>query len=370
MIKFLIEKEFKQIFRNPFLPRMIVMFPLAVMLIFPWAVNMDVKDIRISVVDNDQTTYSKRLVEKIRQSKYFILTDISAIHPQGLHAIEQGKADIILDIAPDFEKNMQTAGTSKMLISANAVNGMKGGLGSSYLNMVLQNFSNEIRSENLQTSQTATLPLIEIIPQNRFNPYLDYKTFIVPALVVMLLTMVCGFLPALNIVTEKETGTIEQINVTPVPKLTFILSKLIPYWIIGFVILSIALTLAALVYGIFPAGNLLVVYMFAALYILVVSGFGLVISNYSDTLQQAMFLMFFFMLILILISGLYTPINSMPGWAQHIAAINPLKYLMIVMRGVYLKGTGLSSLYSPLLTLLGFAIFSNAWAVWSYRKSR
>jgi ABC-2 type transport system permease protein len=176
-------------------------------------------------------------------------------------------------------------------------------------------------------------------------------------------------LPALNIVSEKEIGTIEHINVTPVTKFTFILAKLIPFWILGVIVLTLCMTVAALVYGLFPAGNLFTIYGFAIIYILVVSGFGLVISNYSNTMQQAMFVIFFFVMVFILMSGLFTPVASMPQWAQTITIFNPLKYLMEVMRSVYLKGSGFGEMLSQFFALCAFAIVANTWAVASYRKS-
>ncbi len=159
----------------------------------------------------------------------------------------------------------------------------------------------------------------------------------IPALMVMMLTILSGFLPALNIVGEKECGTMEQINVTPVGKFQFIISKLIPYWIIGFLVISYTMILAWLIYGLTPAGSVLTIFLFASIYIIVISGFGLIVSNFSATMQQAIFVMFFFMMIFILLSGLFTPISSMPQWAQYITYINPLRYFIEVMRMVNLK---------------------------------
>ncbi|MBF0576239.1 ABC transporter permease [Dysgonomonas sp. GY617] len=369
MIKFLLEKEFKQILRNSFLPRMIIAMPLMMMLVFPWAANQEIKNLRLSVVDNDHSTYSERLIQKIASSGYFNLTDVSVSNNEAMRSIERDWADIILEIQPDFERNLIKEGTANVMILANAVNGMKGGLGTSYLSVILQDYAVEIRNEWKQAPEMAILPVINIVPQNRFNPHLDYKVFMVPAIMVTMLTLLCGFLPALNIVGEKEIGTIEQMNVTPVNKLTFILAKLIPYWIVGFLALSLCLTLAATVYGLIPVGRLTTLYLFASLYILVVSGFGLVVSNYSNTMQQAMFVMFFFIMIFILMSGLFTPISSMPQWAQNITAFNPLKYFIQVMRMVYLKGSGIADLTTQMVALCCFALFFNGWAVLSYRKS-
>ena len=149
----------------------------------------------------------------------------------------------------------------------------------------------------------------------------------------------------------------------------FVLAKLIPYWVIGFIVLGLCMILAALVYGINPAGSLLTIFLFATIYILVVSGFGLIISNYSDTIQQAMFVMFFFIMIFILMSGLFTPVASMPQWAQVITIFNPLKYFMQVMRLVYLKGCAFVELIPQFLALCTFAVALNVWAVLSYKKS-
>lgn len=366
MIKYLIEKEFKQIRRNPFLPKLIMIFPCMVMLVFPWVANLEVKNINLSIVDSDCTTYSENLVQKIASSGYFHIADNSDTYSEAIESVEKGESDIILEIGSGFENDLVKEGSTKVMISANSVNGTKGGLGSSYLSQIIFDYASEIRSDILATSNM-NMP-VTVIPQYWFNSHLSYKSFIIPALMVILLSILCGFLPALNIVSEKEIGTIEQINVTPVSKLTFILSKLIPNWIIGFVVLTVCFILAALVYGLEPVGSLATIYFFAMLFVLTYSGIGLLISNYSSTMQQAMFVMFFFSIVFILMSGIFTPVNSMPQWAQAITVINPLKYLIQVMRMVYLKGSTFSSLSTQFYALLSFAVGINTWAVLSYRK--
>jgi len=365
MIKYLLEKEFKQIFRNAFIPKLILAMPVMMMLVLPWAANQEIKNVKLSVVDNNHSVASERLINKIVASGYFRLTDVSTSYNEAMQSVDQGKSDIILEIPPAFEKDLYRSGFANVMLSANAVNGMKGGLGSAYLSGIINDFAGEISAEQGNNFQFSIFNF-----QFRFNPTLDYKVFMIPALFVMLLTLLTGFLPALNIVGEKELGTTEQLNVTPMNKGIFILAKLIPYWIIGFVILSICMGLAALIYGLSPAGSMATIYLYAVIYILVVSGLGIVISNYSDTMQQAMFVMFFFMLIIILLSGLFTPISSMPRWAQVITSINPLKYFMEVMRAVYLKGSSMRELLPQFFALCGFAVVFNAWAVMSYRKSR
>jgi ABC-2 type transport system permease protein len=370
VLRYLIEKEFKQIIRNIFLPKVIIFFPLMVILVFPWAANQEITNIKVDIVDRDHSTYSKQLTGKIAASKYFDLVAVSNSNEEALSLVEEEQADLILEIHPDFEKDLITSGVAGVMISVNTVNIMKGGLGFNYMSGIIGDFSGNIREEWIQNTGNSALPVIRITPQGWFNTFMDYKNFMIPALMVILMTLICGFLPALNIVSEKETGTIEQINVTPVRRFDFILSKLIPYWVIGTGIFSVCLGLAALIYGLIPAGNLFTIYLSALVYILVVSGLGLIISNYSSTLQQAMFLIFFFLIILIMISGLFTPIASMPDWAQTFTLFNPLRYFIEIMRMAYLKGSNILQLTNQLSVLLIFAVILNTWAIISYRKNK
>lgn len=371
MIKFLIEKEFKQLLRNSFLPRLIIVFPCMIMLLMPWAVNLEIKNIQLNIVDNDHSALSQRLVNKIAASTYFRLVEVPASYEKGLRNLDAGTADIVMEIPRHLERDWMKGEEAHILIAANAVNGTKGGLGSSYLASIVNDYSAEMRLEYPQVAAASgVIPSIKVDTKGLFNPNLNYKLYMIPALMVMLLTLICGFLPALNIVSEKEMGTIEQINVTPVPKFVFIIAKLLPYWLIGFVVLTLCFVLAWLLYGIVPVGHFAVIYFFAILFVLVVSGFGLVISNYSATMQQSMFVMWFCLLVLILMSGLFTPISSMPMWAQVVTRVNPLRYLMEVMRMVYLKGSGIMDLLPQLGILLLFAVVANSWAVVSYRKNQ
>ena len=367
VIKYLIVKEFKQTFRDAVLPRIMLMFPILVMLVFPWAVNLEVKNINLAVVDNCKGSYSRRLVEKAVSSGYFRLVDVAASYDEAMKGVERGTTDAILEIPATFDETLINEKAANILISANTVNGTKGSFGGAYLSAIAADFNKDILAER-GMSPPSTAPKINVEVQNRFNPHMEYKVFMVPALMVMVLTMLCGFLPALNIVSEKEKGTIEQINVTPVHKFTFILAKLIPYWIMGITVLTICFGLARLIYGISPVGSLFTICLYSILYILTVSGIGLIISNYAGTMQQAMFVIFFIIMILILMSGLFTPVSSMPEWAQTVASLNPLTYFIQVMRQVYLKGSTIADLVPQALALAGFALFFNTWAILSYRK--
>ena len=368
MLRYLLEKEFKQFMRNKFLPRMVILFPLVSLALFPLVANFDVRNLNLGVVDHDHSPYSRRLANKAVASGYFRLTQVAQSYGEALGGIETSQADLILEIPAGFERDLMRERSAKVMIAANAVNGTRGGLGSAYLSSIVADFSSELRAALLASSNRLRTPSFEIVQQYRFNPQLEYRVFMVPAIMVMLLTMMCGFLPALNIVGEKEKGTIEQMNVTPVGRLQFILAKLIPYWIMGFVALSICFGVAWLFYDLTPTGGLSTIYLFASIFVLAVSGLGLLISNFAKTIQQAMFMMFFVVMAMIFMSGLYTPVASMPDWAQRISEFMPLRYFIMVMRQTYLKGSDVQALIKPLIALLGFALAFNSLAIVSYRK--
>ena len=362
-LRFLLEKEFKQFVRNPFMPKMVVMFPLMVMLVMPWVTTMDIRHIGVAVVDRDHSETSRRLVGKITSSDYFTLQQVTEDYSSALRLLEAGDVDVILDIPDRFERSLTEGTPRKVSISANGVNAIKGSFGSQYLSRVMVSTLAELNRER-------GVPEVEesVVVQNRYNPTLDYRWFMIPALMIMLLVMLCGFLPALNLVGEKETGTIEQINVTPVSRFTFTLAKLIPFWLIGFVVLTLAMLIAWLVYRLAPTGNIGAVYLAAALFILAMSGIGVIIANHSSTMQQAMFVMFFFVMIFVLMSGLITPVESMPEWAQTMTLFTPPRYFVDAMRSVYLKGTTVAELWTDYAALAGFAVVLNLWAALSYRK--
>ena len=343
-LKYLIQKEFLQIRRNAFLPKLIIMFPIVVMCLMPWVMQMDVKNVVVDVVDIDHTVESQRLVQQIAASNYFIFGGQKDTYAEAIKDIEKGTADVILEIRD-----------GKYLIAANAVNGTKGSMGSAYLSQIVTS------RQPIANSQLSIL--------NLYNKGQDYKLFMIPALFAIVMMLMTGFLPTLNIVGEKETGTIEQINVTPVSKWSFILAKLIPYWLIALFVITVCLLLAWIVYGITPAGPLWLVYVLAMLLALFFSSFGLIVSNYSDTMQQAMFVMWFFVVSIMLLSGLFTPTRSMPEWAYLTTYINPMHYFIDAIRTIFIRGGGLHETAHQVLALAGIGILMGCWAVQSYKKN-
>ena len=343
MIKYLIQKEFLQIRRNAFLPKLIIMFPIVIMCVMPWVMQMEVKNIVVDVVDIDHTVESQRLVQQIAASNYFIFGGQKNTYAEAMKDIEKGRADVILEIRD-----------GKYLIAANAVNGTKGSMGCAYLSQI-------VSAPFTASSATSVLTL--------YNKQQNYKLFMIPALFAIVMMLMTGFLPTLNIVGEKESGTIEQINVTPVSKWSFILAKLIPYWLIALFVITVCLLLAWLVYGITPAGPLWLVYVLAMLLALFFSSFGLIVSNYSDTMQQAMFVMWFFVVSIMLLSGLFTPTRSMPQWAYLTTYVNPMHYFIDAIRTVFIRGGGLHETAHQVLALVGIGTLMGCWAVQSYKKN-
>ena len=342
-LKYLLQKEFLQIRRNAFLPKLIIMFPIVIMCVMPWVMQMEVKNIVADVVDIDHTVESQRLVQQIAASSYFIFGGQKNTYVEAMKDIEMGRADVILEIRD-----------GKYLIAANAVNGTKGSMGSAYLSQII--------SAPVSTFSAASVLTL-------YNKQQNYKLFMIPALFAIVMMLMTGFLPTLNIVGEKEAGTIEQINVTPVSKWSFILAKLIPYWLIALFVITVCLLLAWLVYDISPAGPVWLIYVLAMLLALFFSSFGLIVSNYSDTMQQAIFVMWFFVVSIMLLSGLFTPTRSMPQWAYLTTYINPMHYFIDAIRTVFIRGGGLHETAHQVISFAGIGTLMGCWAVQSYKKN-
>lgn len=364
----LLRKEFRQIFRNPAILRMILVMPIVQLILIPFAADFEIKNILISVVDLDHSDYSRRLVQKMSATGYFKVVEYGSSYLASLKTVGNSQTDIILTIPADFERNLIRENETTVHIAADAVNGVRAGLGSSYAAQIIADFNHEIRKEWLTLPKFNQIPQIEITSSSWYNPHFDYHLFMVPGILAILVTMVGSFMAALNIVAEKEAGTIEQLNVTPLKKHEFILGKLIPFWVLGLISITLGNVVAYLVFGIVPLGAYLTVYLFAAVYLLGVLGIGLLISTFSDTQQQATLFSFFFMMIFILMGGLYTPIESMPEWAQWIAAFNPPAYFIKIIRAVFIKGSTFADLLPDFYKMIGFAVVFNTLAIINYRK--
>ena len=365
---YILQKEFLLIFRDKTILRLIFIMPVMQLLLIPLAADYEVKHISIAVVDQDHSSDSQRLIQKVGASNYFRIVATPADYSDATELFERGGTDVVLTIPPHFERDLATTGRASLQLVADAVNGVRAGLGTSYAVSMVREFQTELQPSGLVARAQPPAPRIEVTTSNWYNPHVNYPSFMVPGLLAILVTMVGAFLSSLNIVQEKEAGTIEQINVTPIRKYQFILGKLIPFWVLGLVSITIGMVVARVAFELWPAGSFLTIYLFAALYLVGVLGIGLFISTITESQQQATLLSFFIMMIFVLLGGLYTPIESMPGWAQTIAAFNPPSYFVTVIRAVYIKGSSVGDLLPALARLAGFAIVFNGLAVWNYKK--
>jgi ABC-2 type transport system permease protein len=370
IMMFLLQKEFKQIFRDKSLLPLIFILPIIQLLILPLAADYEVKNINISIVDHDHSSFSRELTNKVVASGYFILTEYSGSFDAAFTQIEKNTADLILEIPQDFERDLIREQKHQMFFAVNAINGVKANLGGAYLARIIQDYNTDLRKELIGAANMNIATNIEVQSSNWFNALLNYNFFMVPGILVLLVTMVASYMCALNIVKEKEIGTIEQINVTPIKKWQFILGKLIPFWVIGIFVFTVGLFLiGGVVYGIKPQGSILLLYSYLSLYLIAILGLGLLISTYSQTQQQAMSVAFFFVMIFLLMSGLFTSVDSMPEWSKMIAYANPVTYFMEVVRMIVLKGSQFADISKHFLITLCFAIFFNTWAILNYRKT-
>jgi ABC-2 type transport system permease protein len=372
-IFFLVRKEFLQIFRDHTTVFQIFLIPVVQLLVLANAATFGVKRVAMLVVDEDRTTVSLGLVQRMEAGRQFRIVRYESSDAGVNPALLDREVTAVLHIPRRFEEDLVRRGRAPVQLILNAEEGATAGIVQSYANAILGSYARELdrtlpAARNGSGAAPRVAPL-DLRTQRWFNPTRNYKHWMVPALMVSLTTIIGLLLTAQNITRENELGTLEQLNVTPMTKIQFIAAKLIPFWILSLVILSLGLAIGKLVFGIPMRGNLLLVYLAAAVYLIVVLGMGLGISTITRTQQQSMFVAFFFTLIFLLMSGLFTPVDSMPEWAQQVAEANPVKHFVAVMRAVLVRGAGLEDVGPTILGLGAAGVVVLALAVMRYRKS-
>lgn len=369
---FIIQKEFIQIFRNKAILPMMTVLPIVQLILLSYAANNEVKNVNVSIIDLDQSSFSRLLVGKVQASDRFTTVAAPLAGKLGDDQLQRGEADIVLSIPPHFERDFTKEKTASLQLLVNAINGQQAIVGASYLGSIIQSFNQDILVQavpRLAGAKLAAAPAIGITYANWFNPELNYKYFMTPGILGELVTIIVMVLTAMNVVREREIGTIEQVNVTPIRRWQFILGKMVPFLFVGLVLMTVGLTAGKLIFHIPMLGSLWVVFAYCILNIAAVLGLGLIISNMVDTQQQAMFVAFFFVLIFILMSGLFTSIESMPKWAQYLTVPNPVAHFVDVMRKVLLKGSGFADVAYQFKVTAVMAVVFNTLAVVSYRKT-
>ena len=368
-ILYLIRKEFLQIFRNKFISKAIFAVPIIQMLILVPAVTFEIKNVRLCIIDKDMTSESRGLISKLEGSTFFKITYATFSEVEANNLLHRNKFDLIVNIPSGFGKDLVMGNPGKLMATIDAINSSTAQLSWAYLNGVIRDYNMNILTENLNTIHIAPAPQIQITNRYWYNEMLNYKHYMLPGILGILVTAIGFLLAGLNMVREKEVGTIEQINVTPIRKHQFIIAKMVPFFIIGMIDLAIGLVLGKLAFNIPFVGSISLLFLSAAIFLIAVLGLALFISTFSGTQQQYMFIAFFFMIIFILMSGIFTPLESMPRWAQDFNLINPVAYLMRINRMVMLKGSTIHDISREIYSLIIIAISFTALAVRRYRKT-
>lgn len=368
-IFYLIRKEFIQIFRNKFISRAIFAVPIVQLLILVPAVTFEVKSIRLCIIDNDLTSESRNLTGKLEGSEFFRVIFSTFSEEEANMMLHKDQCDVILNIPAGFGHETGSGKPASIMTSVNAINASTAQISWAYLNGVIRDYSMDLRLANLGGARPSPVPQIQITNRYWYNEMLNYKFYMLPGILAILVTAIGFLLAGLNLVREKEVGTIEQINVTPVRKYHFIIAKMFPFLVIGLFDLALGLLIGKLAFSIPFEGSIMLMFLAAFIFLIAILGLSLFISTFSGTQQQFMFIAFFFMIIFILMSGVFTPIESMPVWAQKFNLINPLAYLMRINRMVMLKGSGIQDINSEIFSLVVIAVLFTALAVLRYRKT-
>jgi len=375
---YLLRKEFLQIFRDRFMVLQLMLMPIVQLLLLGNAATFEVKSSRMYVVDLDHSETSRGLVDRLQASRRFVAVGASPSADVGNLWMLERKTDVILAIPADFEKDIVQTRTAQVQIVLNAEDGAAAGVTQSYAAQIIAAYANELGT-TLTPRLTAagaipgpgtparTQP-IEVRARGWYNPDLDYRDYMVPGILVQLVTVVGTLMAAMNIVREKELGTLEQLSVTPLAHGTFMAAKLIPFWVIALIELTLGLLVARFIFHIPMLGSIPLVFGAAAIYLVAALGIGLFISTLVETQQQAMFVTFFIILVYLLMSGLFTPIHSMPVWAQWMAQLNPVKHFIEVMRAILLKGATPRDVARSIGILVAFGVVALTLAVRQYGR--
>jgi len=367
VILMLIRKEFLQVFRNPLMLGILIVAPMVQFLLFPFTADYEIKVLHIAFIDNDRSATTRNIMNDFSSTGYFINHGTIVSKARAEEMMLCDKIDFIIEFPSNFEKNIYNREHTTIAITANAINTVKAGIGTGYVQNILGEYLRDMMGDNSMESQDYA----QIYATNIywFNEQMNYKNLIVPGILVILVTLVGAYMTALNIVREKEIGTIEQINVTPIKKWQFIVGKMIPFWVLGMAEFIIGVILMKLIFGITIQGSIPVIMGITAIYLMVMLGLGFFISSMAENQLQAMFIVFFLFIIFVLLGGIFTPIEGMPDWAMKINYFNPLAFYMDVIKILVLKGGVLADVKTQLIALSVMAVVLDTAAVMSYRRT-
>jgi ABC-2 type transport system permease protein len=378
-IRFLAWAEVLHVVRDRATLAQVLVLPIVQLLVLSNAATFEIRDIPTYVVDFDRTTTSRGLIDRFVASGNFTIVGRTASLDLANEELLRGRVTLVVTIPHDFESSLVRDHAAPVQLAVNAEKGSAAGVVQSYAVRILTAYSVEMDTTLRPTMASVRSTVgdqppvrgggrIETLERSRYNPTLNYKHYMVPGLLVALVTLIATLVSAQNIAREKELGTLEQLNVTPLTRGQFIAAKLLPFWVLGMVDLAIGLAAGWLIFDIPVRGSLLLLFGSAAVYLVVALAIGLWISTMVETQQQAMFVTFFIMNIYLLMSGLFTPIDSMAAWVRTVSLVNPVRHFVTISRAVLVKGAGLAEIAQPLAALAVFAVVTLALAIRQYSK--
>lgn len=353
-------KEFLQIFRDPKMRSMILIVPILQTLVFGYAVTTDVHNVSIAVYDLDHSTSSRDVVARIVNSGYFYVYRYVDSYKEAVDLINRGDVSVILHFNPDFDARIRAKQTAGLQLILDGTDSNTAGIVLSYLSTIINTYSTNIQLERVSKGNPKLYHDKGIALESRawFNENLESRNFYVPGIVSILITLITLTLTSMSIVREREIGTMEQMMVTPITRWEFILGKTVPFILIGLMDVIGIIIVAYFWFEVPIRGSLLLLFASVCCYLLTTLGIGLYISTISTTQQQAMMSAFMFYFPITLLSGFIFPIANMPELMQWLTVLNPLKYFLVILRGIFLKGIGIEILWPQIVVLFMMGVFT------------
>jgi ABC-2 type transport system permease protein len=376
-IREIIRKELIQSLREPRMRFMLFLPPLIQLLIFGFAVNLDLEHSKIAWMDLDNTPESRDLGAAFASSRYFEVVALPDHEKQVQDLMDHSRVQAVIRVLPGFARDIERGKTAGVQVLIDGTNSNTASLVSNYANLVVAGYAVQVRSEQqsqrlLARSPTAPVggSVAQVNARSRvwFNPDLRSRNYFIPGVVANIIMTVTLMLTALGIVREKEIGTMEQLMVTPIRPIELMVGKMIPFALMGLVDLVLVTVAAILVFNIPFRGSALLLLGCSTLYLMTSLGAGLFISTVSHTQQQAMMSSFFFTMPAFMLSGFTFPIRNMPPAIQAIAYVNPVYYFMEIVRGIFLKGAGLRALWPQMIFLAVFGVAILGLSAWRFQK--
>lgn len=367
---YLIQKNLRQVFRDPQMLRIIFLIPVIQLLVLSNAATTDLRNIRLGVLDEDHTSDSRKLAETFYQNNIFVSGEI----PENVEQLDQllftGKLDAGVWIPRGYAEALSTGETAAVSLTVDGQNSSSAARSLGYLQGVIQTELQDrlevLKSERPEIARK--LHQIKPVVRYFYNPTLESRYYMVPAILVMLITLVSVMVTGTAIVREKELGTLEQMMVTPLTSRQIIVGMTIPYAMLAAIVFTVGTLIAVFVFNVPLLGSIPLLYLCVGVYLLTTMGGGLLVSTVSQTQQQALFTTWFFMIFFIMTSGFFYPVDNMPQFVQTLSAINPMRFLMAIIRGIFLRGSTLSDVWPNLwpLIIMGVSVFTVA--VLRFRK--